>query len=179
MYSKKYYIFYGLFFSLNVAAILCLALTFAQGIAHIDPMFYLISFAIAFVTSFVVTAVIPLARIAGAAAEYYDAKPGTLGYRIVQNIFFSTLIMFILGIVMTAFMTGVGITEAMNPMTGLVDPVNLFDRFAALCIQFWPTIVIVAFLSDPAAGGLAKLCVKPEDRFAKMPDVVADEVVHA
>lgn len=179
MYSKKYYIFYGLFFSLIVAAILCLALTFAQGIAHIDPMFFLMSFAIAFVTSFVVTAVIPLARIAGAAAEYYDAKPGTLGFRIVQNIFFSTLIMFVLGIVMTAFMTGVGITEAVNPMTGLVDPVNLFDRFAALCIQFWPTILIVAFLSDPAAGGLAKLCVKPADRFAKTPDAVTDEAVHA
>ena len=32
MYSKKYYIFYGLFFSLIVAAILCLALTFAQDV---------------------------------------------------------------------------------------------------------------------------------------------------
>ncbi len=180
MYSKKYYIFYGLFFSLIVAAILCLALTFAQGIAHIDPMFYLISFAIAFVTSFVVTAVLPLARIAAACAVYYDAKPGSVAFRLIQNVFFSTLIMFVLGIVMTAFMTGVGITEAVNPMTGLVDPVNLFDRFAALCIHwFRPTIVIVAFLSDPAAGGLAKLCVKPEDRFAKIPGAAADEVVHA
>ncbi|MEG0324011.1 MAG: hypothetical protein RR619_08440 [Raoultibacter sp.] len=176
MYSKKYYIFYGLFFSLIVAAVLCLALTFAQGISHIDPMFYLISFAIAFVTSFVVTAVIPLARIAGACAEYYDAKPGTVAYRLIQNVFFSTLIMFVLGIVMTAFMTGVGITEAVNPMTGGIDPVNLFDRFAALCIQFWPTIVVVAFLSDPAAGGLAKLIVKPEDRMATAPH---EEAVHA
>ena len=37
---------------------------------------------------------------------------------------------------------------------------NLFDRFVSLCLQFWPTIVIVAFLSDPAAGGLAGLLVK-------------------
>lgn len=167
MYSKKYYIFYGLFFSVVVSAILCIALTFAQGIEHIDPMFFLISFAIAFVTSFVVTAVVPLARIAAACALYYDAKPGTLGFRLVQNVFFSTLIMFVLGIVMTIFMTGVGFTEAINPMTGLVESVNLFDRFAALCIEFWPTIVIVAFLSDPVAGGLAKLCVKPEDLHAK------------
>lgn len=176
MYSKKYYIFYGLFFSLIVAAILCLALTFAQGIAHIDPIFYLISFAIAFVTSFVVTAIIPLARIAGSCAEYYDAKPGTVAYRLIQNVFFSTLIMFVLGIVMTAFMTGIGITEAVNPMTGGIDPVNLFDRFAALCIQFWPTIVVVAFLADPAAGGLAKLIVKPEQRMAAIPH---EEAVHA
>lgn len=176
MYSKKYYIVYGLFFSLIVAAILCLALTFAQGIAHIDPMFFLISFAIAFVTSFVVTAVIPLARIAGACAEYYDAKPGTVAYRLIQNVFFSTLIMFVLGIVMTAFMTGVGFTEALNPMTGMVDSVNLFDRFAALCMQFWPTIVIVAFLSDPAAGGLAKLIVKPQKDASS---IKQEETVHA
>ena len=179
MHSKKYYIVYGLFFSLIVAAVLCLCLTIMQGMPHIDPMFYLMSFGVAFVTSFVVTAVIPLARIAAACAVYYDAKPGSVAFRLIQNVFFSTLIMFVLGIVMTAFMTGVGITEAVNPMTGLVDPVNLFDRFAALCIQFWPTIVIVAFLSDPAAGGLAKLCVKPADRFAKTPDAVTDEAVHA
>lgn len=172
MYSKKYYIFYGLFFSAIVAAILCVALTFAQGIAHIDPLFYLISFAIAFVTSFVVTAVVPLARIAGACAQYFDAKQGTVSYRLIQNVFFSTLIVFVLGLVMTAFMTGIGFTEAMNPLTGMVDKVNLFDRFAALCVQFWPTIVIVAFLSDPAAGGLAKLCVKEKDRYA-----VTDEKV--
>lgn len=179
MHSKKYYIVYGLFFSLIVAAVLCLCLTIMQGMPHIDPMFYLMSFGVAFVTSFVVTAVLPLARIAAACAVYYDAKPGSVAFRLIQNVFFSTLIMFVLGIVMTAFMTGVGITEAVNPMTGLVDPVNLFDRFAALCIQFWPTIVIVAFLSDPAAGGLAKLCVKPADRFAKTPDAVTDEAVHA
>ena len=191
MHSKKYYIVYGLFFSLIVAAVLCLCLTIMQGMPHIDPMFYLMSFGVAFVTSFVVTAVlplariaaacaiIPLARIAGAAAEYYDAKPGTLGFRIVQNIFFSTLIMFVLGIVMTAFMTGVGEVEAMSTMTGQMMGTNLFDRFVSLCLQFWPTIVIVAFLSDPAAGGLAKLCVKPADRFAKTPDAVTDEAVHA
>lgn len=178
MYSKRYYIFYGLFFSIIVSAILCLALTFAQGIAHIDPMFFLISFAIAFVTSFVVTAVVPLARISGACAEYFDAKPGTVAYRLILNVFMSTLIMFALGLVMTAFMTGVGFTEALNPITGQVNSVNLFDRFAALCIQFWPTIVIVAFLSDPAAGGLAKLCVKPEKRYASAEAVnPADPVV--
>ena len=47
------------------------------------------------------------------------------------------------------------------------------DRFVSLCLQFWPTIVIVAMLSDPAAGGLAKLCVKPEKRYAKMPEGAA------
>ena len=59
------------------------------------------------------------------------------------------------------------LAEAVNPMTGLVDPVNLFDRFAALCIEFWPIIIVVAFLSDPVAGGLAKLIVKPEQRYAE------------
>ena len=52
-------------------------------------------------------------------------------------------------------------------MTGQMIGVNLFDRFVALCLQFWPTIVIVAFLSDPAAGGLANLLIKPENRMAK------------
>ena len=68
--------------------------------------------------------------------------------------------MFVLGIVMTAFMTGVGEVEAMSTMTGQMMGTNLFDRFVSLCLQFWPTIVIVAFLSDPAAGGLAGLLVK-------------------
>lgn len=155
MHSKKYYIVYGLFFSLFVAAILCLCLTIAQGVPHIDPVFYLMSFAVAFVTSFAVTSIIPLARVSAAAAVYFDAKPGSVAFRLIQNVFFSTLIMFFLGIVMTAFMTGVGPTEAMSAMTGQMMTVNLFDRFVALCMQFWPTIVIVAFLCDPAAGGLA------------------------
>ena len=160
MHSKKYYIVYGLFFSLIVAAVLCLCLTIMQGMPHIDPMFYLMSFGVAFVTSFVVTAVIPLARIAAACAVYYDAKPGSVAFRLIQNVFFSTLIMFVLGIVMTAFMTGVGEVQTMSAMTGQMMGTNLFDRFVSLCLQFWPTIVIVAFLSDPAAGGLAGLLVK-------------------
>lgn len=155
MHSKKYYIIYGLFFSLFVAAVLCLCLTIVQGMPHIDPMFFLMSFLVAFVTSFVVTAVIPLARIAAACAMYYDAKPGSVAFRLIQNVFFSTLIMFFLGIVMTAFMTGVGDVEAVSTLTGQVMATNLFDRFVSLCLQFWPVIVIVAFLCDPAAGGLA------------------------
>ncbi|MEA5020934.1 MAG: hypothetical protein VB027_11270 [Gordonibacter sp.] len=162
MYSKKYYIVYGLFFSLIVAAVLCLCLTIMQGMPHIDPVFYAMSFGVAFVASFVVTAVIPLAHIAAACAVYYDAKPGSVAFRLIQNVFFSTLIMFFLGIVMTVFMTGVGETQAMSAMTGQVMVVNLLDRFVSLCLQFWPTIVIVAFLADPAAGGLAKVIVKPE-----------------
>lgn len=162
MYSKKYYIVYGLFFSFIVAAVLCLCLTLMQGMPHIDPVFYAMTFGVAFVTSFVVTVVIPLARIAAACAAYYDAKPGTVAFRLIQNVFFSTLIMFFLGIVMTAFMTGVGETEVLSTMTGQMMGVNLFDRFVGLCLQFWPTTVIVAFLSDPAAGGLAKLIVKPQ-----------------
>lgn len=157
MHSKKYYIVYGLFFSLFVAAVLCLCLTLMQGMPHIDPVFYLMSFAVAFVTSFVVTAVVPLARVAAACAAYYDARPGTFAFRLVQNVFFSTLIMLFLGVVMTAFMTGVGETQALSTMTGQMMAVNLLDRFLALCLQFWPTIVIVAFLCDPAAGGLASL----------------------
>lgn len=145
MYSKKYYIVYGLFFSLIVAAVLCLCLTIMQGVPHIDPVLFLMSFGVAFVTSFVVTAVLPLARIAAMCAEYFDAKPGTFAFRLVQNVFLSTLIMFFLGIVMTAFMTGIGETQALNAMTGQMIGVNLFDRFVALCLQFWPTIVIVAF----------------------------------
>ena len=171
MHSKKYYIVYGLFFSLIVAAVLCLCLTIMQGVPHIDPVFWLMSFAVAFVTSFVVTAVVPLARIAAACAVYFDAQPGSVAFRLIQNVFFSTLIMFFLGIVMTAFMTGVGETQALNAMTGEMIGVNLFDRFVALCLQFWPTIVIVAFLSDPAAGGLAKVLGKerPADESAKAP----------
>ena len=118
MHSKKYYIVYGLFFSLIVAAVLCLCLTIMQGVPHIDPVFWLMSFAVAFVTSFVVTAVVPLARIAAACAVYFDAQPGSVAFRLIQNVFFSTLIMFFLGIVMTAFMTGVGETQALNAMTG-------------------------------------------------------------
>lgn len=171
MHSKKYYIVYGLFFSLIVAAVLCLCLTIMQGVPHIDPVFWLMSFAVAFVTSFVVTAVVPLARIAAACAVYFDAQPGSVAFRLIQNVFFSTLIMFFLGLVMTAFMTGVGETQALNAMTGEMIGVNLFDRFVALCLQFWPTIVIVAFLSDPAAGGLAKVLVKERsaDESAKAP----------
>ena len=37
MHSKKYYIIYGLFFSLFVAAVLCLCLTIVPGMPHIDP----------------------------------------------------------------------------------------------------------------------------------------------
>lgn len=155
MHSKKYYIIYGLFFSLFVAAVLCLCLTISQGMPHIDPVFFGMSFLVAFVTSFIVTAVIPLARVSAACAVYYDAKPGSVAFRLIQNVFFSTLIMLFLGIVMTAFMTGIGETQAMSSMTGEMMAVNLFDRFVALCMQFWPTIVIVAFLCDPAAGGLA------------------------
>lgn len=155
MHSKKYYVIYGLFFSAFVAAILCVCLTLAQGMPHIDPVFYGLSFLVAFVTSFVVTSAIPLARIAAACAAYYDARPGGFAFRLVQNVFFSTLIMFFLGIVMTAFMTGVGDTQAFSAMTGKYMTVNLLDRFCGLCLQFWPTIVIVAFLCDPAAGGLA------------------------
>ncbi|HIW75631.1 MULTISPECIES: hypothetical protein [Gordonibacter] len=170
MHSKKYYIVYGLFFSFIVAAVLCLCLTIMQGVPHIDPVFYGMSFAVAFVVSFVVTAVIPLARIAAACAVYYDAKPGSVAFRLIQNVFFSTLIMFFLGIVMTAFMTGIGDVPAMNAMTGEMIATNVFDRFVSLCLQFWPTIVIVAFLSDPAAGGLAKLLVKePELDAARKP----------
>lgn len=112
MYSKVYYIVYGFFFSLIVAAVLCLCLTIMQGVAHIDPIFFLMSFAVAFVTSFLVTSIIPLARIAAACAVYFDDKPGTVAFRLLQNVFFSTLIMFFLGLVMTAFMTGVGPAEA-------------------------------------------------------------------
>ena len=170
MHSKKYYIVYGLFFSFIVAAVLCLCLTIMQGVPHIDPVFYGMSFAVAFVVSFVVTAVIPLARIAAACAVYYDAKPGSVAFRLIQNVFFSTLIMFFLGIVMTAFMTGIGDVPAMNAMTGEMIATNVFDRFVSLCLQFWPTIVSVAFLSDPAAGGLAKLLVKePELDAARKP----------
>ncbi len=163
MHSKKYYLIYGLFFSLFVAAVLCVCLTLMQGMPHIDPVFYLMSFGVAFVASFVVTAVVPLARVSAAAAAYYDARPGTVAFRLIQNVFFSTLIMLFLGIVMTAFMTGVGETEALSAMTGQMMAVNLLDRFAALCLQFWPTIVIVAFLCDPAAGGLAKAITGEKD----------------
>ena len=155
MHSKKYYLIYGLFFSLFVAAVLCLCLTLMQGMPHIDPVFYLMSFGVAFVTSFVVTAVVPLARVSAACAAYYDARPGTVAFRLIQNVFFSTLIMLFLGVVMTAFMTGVGETEALATMTGQMVAVNLFDRFLGLCLQFGTAIVIVAFLCDPAAGGLA------------------------
>lgn len=155
MHSKKYYIVYGLFFSLFVAAVLCLCLTIGQGVPHIDPVFFLMSFLVAFVTSFVITAIIPLARVSAACAAYYDAVPGTVAFRLVQNVFFSTLIMLFLGIVMTAFMTGVGETTALSAMTGEMMSVNLFDRFVSLCMQFWPIIIVVAFLCDPAAGGLA------------------------
>lgn len=160
MHSKKYYLVYGLFFSAFVAAVLCLCLTVAQGMPHIDPVFYGMSFLVAFLTSFVVTSVVPLARIAAACAVYYDARPGGFAFRLVQNVFFSTLIMFFLGIVMTAFMTGVGDAQAFSSMTGDYVTVNLFDRFVGLCMQFWPTIVIVAFLCDPAAGGLAGKIVR-------------------
>lgn len=44
--------------------------------------------------------------------------------------------------------------------TGEQAAVNLFDRFVVLCMQFWPTIVVVAFLCDPAAGGLAGVITK-------------------
>lgn len=162
MHSRKYYIVYGLFFSLFVAAVLCICLTLSQGMPHIDPAFYGMSFLVAFVTSFLVTSIIPLARIAAACAVYYDAKPGSVAFRLIQNVFFSTLIMFFLGIVMTAFMTGVEETMVLAPMTGEVIPVNLFDRFCGLCMQFWPVIVIVALLCDPAAGGLAGLIVKDD-----------------
>lgn len=81
MHSKKYYVIYGLFFSLFVAAVLCLCLTVAQGMPHIDPVFYLMSFLVAFVTSFVVTVVIPLARISAACAIYFDARPGSVALR--------------------------------------------------------------------------------------------------
>lgn len=168
MHSRKYYIVYGLFFSLFVAAVLCICLTLSQGMPHIDPAFYGLSFLVAFVTSFVVTSVIPLARIAGACAIYYDAKPGSVAFRLIQNVFFSTLIMFFLGIVMTAFMTGIEESMVLAPMTGEVVAVNLFDRFCGLCMQFWPVIVIVALLCDPAAGGLAGLIVK--DGPAKLSD---------
>ncbi len=162
MHSRKYYLVYGLFFSLFVAAVLCLCLTISQGMPHIDPAFYGMSFLVAFVTSFVVTAVIPLGKVAGACAIYYDARPGSVAFRLIQNVFFSTLIMFFLGIVMTAFMTGVGETQALSTMTGQMMAVNLFDRFVGLCMQFWPVIVIVALLCDPAAGGLAGLIVKDD-----------------
>ncbi|MEC4272627.1 hypothetical protein VJ923_05580 [Adlercreutzia sp. R25] len=155
MHSKKYYIIYGLFFSLFVAAVLCLCLTIAQGMPHIDPMFFLMSFLVAFVTSFVVTAVLPLAKISAACAVYYDAALGSLGFRLVQNVFFSTLIMIILGLVMTAFVTGVGDVPTLSTLTGELMDTNLFDRYVALCMQFFPVIVIVAFLCDPAAGGIA------------------------
>lgn len=169
MHSKKYYIIYGLFFSLFVAAVLCLCLTIVQGMPHIDPVFFLMSFLVAFITSFVVTAVIPLARIAGACAQYYDAKPGSVAFRLIQNVFFSTLIMFFLGIVMTAFMTGIGEVQAVSTLTGEMMATNLFDRFVSLCLQFWPVIVIVAFLCDPAAGGLA--AVITGERAEKAKDV--------
>ena len=47
--------------------------------------------------------------------QYFDAKPGTFAFRLVQNVFLSTLIMFFLGIVMTAFMTGIGETRRSTP----------------------------------------------------------------
>ena len=167
MHSKKYYIIYGLFFSLFVAAVLCLCLTIVQGMPHIDPVFFLMSFLVAFITSFVVTAVIPLARIAAACAQYYDAKPGSVAFRLIQNVFFSTLIMFFLGIVMTAFMTGIGEVQAVSTLTGEMMATNLFDRFVSLCLQFWPVIVIVAFLCDPAAGGLAAVITGERAKKAK------------
>ncbi|WP_297154614.1 hypothetical protein [uncultured Ellagibacter sp.] len=160
MHSKKYYIVYGLFFSIIVAAVLCLCLTIAQGVPHIDPICWALSFAVAFVTSFLVTSILPLAKLSASCAVYFDAKPGSVAFRLIQNVFFSTLIMFFLGAVMTCFMTGVGETEAVNAMTGQVVGVNVFDRFVALCMQFWPTIVIVAFLSDPLAGAIAGTIVK-------------------
>lgn len=169
MYSKVYYIVYGFFFSLIVAAVLCLCLTIMQGVPHIDPIFFLMSFAVAFVTSFLVMSIIPLARIAAACAVYFDAKPGTVAFRLLQNVFFSTLIMFFLGMVMTAFMTGVGPAGAMNSMTGQMVETDLFDRFVSLCLQFWPTIVIVAMLSDPAAGGLPSSASSPRSATPRCP----------
>lgn len=162
MHSKKYYIVYGLFFSLIVAAILCLCLTIAQGVPHIDPVFWALSFAVAFVTSFLVTSVLPLAKISAACAVYFDAKPGSVAFRLIQNVFFSTLIMLFLGAVMTCFMTGVGETTALNAMTGEMVGVNVFDRFVSLCLQFWAIIVVVAFLSDPLAGAIAGAIVKED-----------------
>ena len=111
-------------------------------------------------TSFVVASVVPLARIAAACAAYYDARPDSVAFRLIQNVFFSTLVMFFLGTVMTAFVTGVGETQAISALTGELVGVNLFDRFVSLCIQFWPTIVVVAFPSDPLAGGIAGKLVK-------------------
>lgn len=178
MHSRKYYIVYGLFFSLFVAAVLCLCLTISQGMPHIDPVFYGMSFLVAFVTSFVVTALIPLGKVAAACAVYYDAKPGSVAFRLIQNVFFSTLIMLFLGIVMTAFMTGVGETQTLSAMTGEMMAVNLFDRFVGLCMQFWPVIVIVALLCDPAAGGLAGLIVKEGPAKAAAPQDSADAAGH-
>ena len=106
------------------------------------------------------TSILPLAKLSASCAVYFDAKPGSVAFRLIQNVFFSTLIMFFLGAVMTCFMTGVGETEAINAMTGQMVGVNVFDRFVALCMQFWPTIVIVAFLSDPLAGAIAGALVK-------------------
>lgn len=167
MHSKKYYIFYGLFYSIIVSAILCLCLTIMVGMPHIDPVFFLMAFLVAFVTSFIVAGLIPTPRLAAACAIYFDAKPGSVAFRLIQNVFLSTLIMFVLGIVMTAFMTGVGETQVLSTMTGEMMTVNLFDRFVSLCIQFWPTIIIVAFLADPVAGGLAHVIAEPKNKFSK------------
>lgn len=167
MHSKKYYILYGLFYSIIVSAVLCLCLTIMVGMPHIDPMFFLMAFLVAFVASFIVAGLIPTPRVAAACAIYFDAKPGTVAFRLIQNVFLSTLIMFALGIVMTAFMTGFGETMVLSAMTGELVAVNIFDRFVALCIQFWPTIIIVAFLSDPAAGGLAHIIAEPKSKQQK------------
>ena len=75
--------------------------------------------------------------------------------------------MFFLGIVMTAFMTGIGEVQAVSTLTGEMMATNLFDRFVSLCLQFWPVIVIVAFLCDPAAGGLAAVITGERAKKAK------------
>ena len=160
MHSKKFYIVFGVFYSAAVSLFLCCFLPILQGVPHIDPVFFALCFAIAFVTSFVIMAVLPITRIADWCAECFCAQPGTAAHRVISGVFVSTMLTFFLGLVMTAFITGVGTTEAMNAMTGEMIPVNLFDRYVALCIQFWPTIVVVALLCDPVANWIAGKIVR-------------------
>lgn len=163
MFSRKYLVWFNVFFCIFMSALFCCCMPLCSG-APTVPLLglqgFFVSFLIALVVSLLVSCVLPVGRWGAALATKYGATPGSLGFNIVTALFIGLMMMAALAFTMIAYNSGFGIIEGST----------LFDRFVLGIIQFAPLVLISVFFLYPLCTALTELVVKPEDRLAAAPE---------
>lgn len=162
MLSRKYTIWFNVFFCIFMSAIFCICMPLCSGaptVPILGPQGFLVSFALSLVVSLLVSCLLPVGKWGAAMATRYGAKPSSLGFNLITAMFIGFIMMSALALTMIAYATGIGVIEG----------ATLFDRFVMGLIQFTPLVLTVVFFLYPICTALTELVVKPSDRFVDIP----------